>query len=264
MISKCPECGRSYPTHHGAMCKLCATKKVRENEIAKLQEVPETEKPVVTEKPKKEIPVMVESDLSNEIDMTSLRSGSNINESKKNGDDEEEIEGLLKVCPDCNYINANNDIFCNKCRKLLLTSQEKAQSKDYPIESIKGIFPDQVAKLKKAEIDTTLKLLNKAYNLSKRKLLAVKTGIPEIMIYRLVNQADLLRLENLEPNEAYMLELIGLNTIKGLEKKTFLDISKTINAKKSILYSKQVILLPEDKKIKNWVEQLKTIEKFVS
>lgn len=263
MISKCSECGRSYPTHHGSMCKLCATKKIRENEISKLQEIPQIDLPEKIEKIEEEIPVLVDSSISNEIDMTSLKSGSNISESKKNSE-EEEIEGLLKVCPDCNYVNTNNDIFCNKCRKLLLTSQLAVKSKDYPIENIKGIFPEQITKLKKVGLDTSLQLINQAYNLSKRKLLAIKTGIPEILIYRLVNQADLLRVDGIEPVDAYILELIGLNTMRGLEKKTHHDILKAINTKKSILYSKKIIILPEEKKVKKWVDQFKSIEKLIS
>lgn len=264
MISKCPECGRSYPTHHGSMCKLCATKKTRENEISKLQEVPviETKPETVEQAPVIEEKV-IETNLTNEIDMTSLTTGGTLKESKKNSD-EEKIEGLEEVCPDCLTINANNDIFCSNCGKMLLSSQQMGKNKDYQISEIKGIFPDQINKLKKANINTTLQLLDKGYSLSKRKLLAVKIGIPEILIYRMVNQADLLRIDGVEPNEAYMLELIGLNTIRGLEKKTYQDVVKTINLKKSILYSKQVIILPEDKKVKKWIDQLSTIEKLVN
>lgn len=269
MISKCPECGRSYPTHHGPVCKQCVAKKnapLTLKSLASRETVKKAEeqKPVIIEKPvvienivEKPEPV-IQEEIELDIPSTPLD-----NKAKKMED--YKIEGLMDKCPDCGTINAKDDMFCpnTKCGKMLLSTQQTGNNKDYPVNEIKGIFPEQISKLKKLDIKTTLQLIDKASTPQKRKSLAIKSGIPEIMIYRLVNQADLLRIDGVEPNEAYLLETIGLSTIKLLERRNDQDINNAIKNKKSLLYSKQIIILPEDKKIKKWVEQLKLIEKLV-
>lgn len=260
MISKCPECGRSYPSHHGPICKMCVAKKDKVAQPVQVKAEPKPE-PIKIEEPVKAPEIIHEAPPANtDLDMAAMNRSST---PAKKTSAEERIEGLLDRCPDCDWINIKNDVFCGHCGKMLLTSQKDGNNKIYSIADIKGVFPDQVTKLKKEDITNTLQLIDKGANPAKRKTLASKTGIPEIMIYRLVNQADLLRIDGVEPNEAYLLELIGMNTIRGLERKTHLDILNTIKAKKSLLYSKQVIILPEDKRVKKWVEQLKTIEKIV-
>ncbi|MFN8578137.1 MAG: DUF4332 domain-containing protein [Candidatus Sericytochromatia bacterium] len=260
MISKCPECGRSYPTHHGEICKLCASKnkpvevKTVTPEVKSITKEVETPKPIVKEV--QEVKKIEEPS----IQETLVPSGDS---SKSKSMEDYKIEGLMDVCPACGLPNAKSDMFCTNCGKMLLNTQKTGNNKEYKISDIKGAFPDQITKLKKLDITNTLQLIDKGLTPTKRKTLATKSGIPEIMIYRLVNQADLLRIDGVEPNEAYLLENIGLNTMKVLERRTYEDISNAIKTKKSLLYSKQIIILPEDKLIKKWVEQIKNIEKLV-
>lgn len=257
MISKCPECGRSYPTHHGEICKLCASKKNKPAEVKpSITEIKVTPKEV--EAPK---PVVQEVKKVEVINQETLIPSGDASKSKNMED--YKIEGLMDICPDCELPNAKNDMFCTNCGKMLLNTQKGGNNKEYKISDIKGVFPDQITKLKKLDVTNTLQLLDKGLTPTKRKTLATKSGIPEIMIYRLVNQADLLRIDGVEPNEAYLLENIGFNTMKVLERRTYEDISNAIKTKKSLLYSKQIIILPEEKLIKKWVEQIKTIEKLV-
>lgn len=275
MISKCPECGRSYPTHHGAVCKQCVAKKTTSS-----QPIQNTYKPLVNKEVKvkkteevkpvvKEIPVIKDTIVKPSVENYEYGADSftpPVTENKKSKKPEDyRIEGLMETCPECGTINSKDDMFCPnaKCGKMLLNTQNGGNNKEYPLSNIKGIFPEQVTKLKKLNITTTLQLIDKASTPDKRKNLALKSGIPEIMIYRLVNQADLLRIDGVDPNEAYLLETIGLSTIKVLERRNEQDIHNAIKAKKSLLYSKQIILLPEDKLIKKWVQHLKSIEKLV-
>jgi uncharacterized OB-fold protein len=258
MISKCPECGRSYPTHHGEICKLCASKKNKPVEIKSIE---------VKAEPVKEIikPKVVEQEITkqdNDLNNSFIAPPPPETKNSKNMEDYK-IEGLMDKCPECQTVNVKDDMFCPNCGKMLLNTQKTGNNKEYQISQIKGVFPDQITKLKKVDIKTTLQLIDKGSTPTKRKTLATKSGIPEIMIYRLVNQADLLRIDGVEPNEAYLLENIGFSTMKVLERRTEIDIMNAIKAKKALLYSKQIIILPEDKLIKKWVEQLKSIEKLV-
>ncbi len=299
MISKCPECERSYPSHHGAICKACATKKekaknpnstlvsnvtpteknlatetvvaskptltpeeIREKQKAEqikqaqnLNKVIVTEEVWVDDEPDK---IVDEKPVFREIDMTLLSSSPSGVPAEV-----EKKEGVIDVCSSCGTINQNQDYFCPNCGVMLFGSTI-VKITEYALSDIKAGFADHLAKLKKLGIVNNMQLLAKGYSPGKRKVLALKTGVSEMLLNRLINQADLLRIEGVEPNEAYLLENIGINTMKIFERKSALDVMTAITKNKAVLHSKKIMVFPEEKKVKKWVEEVKTIEKIVS
>lgn len=278
MISKCPECGRSYPSHHGSICKMCASKKAKTENPSngKTLEKSTTEPIKVNPKEelKKDIEVKVEEETiffkeeekvevvkSAFIDVVTLASNRQEDAMKKIA---EKPKNVLDVCPNCNTPNGTLALFCVECGKMLTLSIAEDKIIDYKLHEVKGITKEQLAILKKEGVETTLKLLDKGYSPTKRKTLILKTNLNEILLYRLVNQCDLMRIDGVTPLNAYLLELIGISTIKLLEKKMPKDVLALVEQKKSILYAKQVIILPEEKLVKRWIEDAKKIQKVVS
>ncbi len=270
MLSKCPECGRSYPAHHGSICKMCAAKKNKPVEqleqkdntrpssigIKKATESKEEESIFFKEVKKEE---EVKSDY---IDISTMNAGAGFKEDALKALAEK--NNVLDICPACNAPNAGVALFCVECGKMLTLSSKQQKIMDYKLTEVRGITKDQLEILKKENIDTTLKLLDKGYSPTKRKTLIIKTGLNEVLLYRLVNQCDLLRLDGLDPLNAYLLDLIGMSTIKHLERRTSKNIMDIIKEKKSVLYAKQVIILPEEKLVKKWIDDAKIIQKVVS
>ncbi|GIW21973.1 MAG: hypothetical protein KatS3mg068_0980 [Candidatus Sericytochromatia bacterium] len=233
MLSKCPECGKSYPSHHGKICKVCASKK---NTTAQVEN-----KPITNQEVKK-------------VEEKSIEKVENKTKEKT---------FKTKICLHCQYENVPTDVFCVSCKKMLVISgNQKIQ--DYPLSNIKNVIPDHVNKLKKIGIDSTLKLLDKGCTPIKRKTLLIKTGISESLLMRLINISDLLRIDTLEPENAFLLENIGINSIKLLEKKTTPELLSLINKNKDLLKAKNIFVLPSENQINKWIEEAKSIEKLVS
>jgi hypothetical protein len=234
MLSTCPECGKSYPSHHGKICKVCASKKPA------LQTSQTTTKSVITQEVKK------------------IEENTVVKQEKN-----EEKSSKTKICPHCQYENDPTDVFCVSCKKMLVISgNQKIQ--DYPLTNIKNTIPDHLNKLKKIGIDSTLKLLDKGSSPIKRKTLIIKTGISETLLMRLINISDLLRIDTLEPENAFLLESIGINSIKLLEKKSSQELSLLINKNKDLLKVKNILVLPSNSQIEKWIQEAKIIEKLVS
>jgi hypothetical protein len=228
MISTCPECGKSYPSHHGKICKVCASKKASTQILTnpREQQIKKTEDKIIVK-------------------------------------EEEKVNNKKKVCPYCNYENDTTDVFCVSCKKMLVIS-ENQKVQDYPLSSIKNIIPDHLNKLKKLGIDSTLKLLDKASNQIKRKTLIIQTSISETLLLRLINISDLLRIDTLEPEHAFLLENIGINSIKLLEKKSTKELALLINKNKELLKAKNIFVLPSESQIDKWIQESKNIEKILS
>ncbi|MFN8672370.1 MAG: DUF4332 domain-containing protein [Candidatus Sericytochromatia bacterium] len=272
MLSKCPECGRSYPAHHGDICKMCAAKKNKAAEPEKKSANTSTSttgaKSASANQEEegsiffKEQPQQKQEEKSDFMDMSMISASGAFKEDaiKKLA----EKNNVFDVCPNCQAPNASVALFCVECGKMLTISAGEQKVMDYKLTDVRGITKEQLEILKKEGIDTTLKLLDKAYSPTKRKTLTLKTNLNEVLLYRLVNQCDLLRLDGVEPLNAYLLELIGMSTVKHLERRTSKDILNLIKEKKSVLFSKQVIIIPEEKLVNRWIDDAKKIQKVVS
>lgn len=261
MIIKCPECGKPYPDSHGSMCKICASK-LPKNDIKVEEKVEETKKlaPKTIEQKDKEDGFLNVSMLSYAGTSKEDRVSASMNAISGETSMREKSK-VLDACPDCEMPNGILAPFCSECGKMLVVSAS-GRTASYPINEIKGLLPDQITKLKKEGIDSTIKLLEKGYKPELRKSLATRTGVSEMIISRMVNQADLMRIDGVDPHYANLLDNLGISSITTMSRKTVKDIQLLITQKKSALQSRNIIIFPDEKLIKKWVEDLKTLEKF--
>ena len=87
---------------------------------------------------------------------------------------------------------------------------------NYKIIDIEGIGEVYAPKLIAAGIETVEQLLDACDAPSGRKMIAEKTGIPEKLILRWTNHADLFRINGIGPQFAELLEAAGVDTVKEL------------------------------------------------
>ena len=86
----------------------------------------------------------------------------------------------------------------------------------YPLEKIVGIGPVYKEKLGEAGITFTKELLEASATPKSRRELCEKTGISESLILQWANHCDLMRIPSIGPEEADVLEEIGVDTIPEL------------------------------------------------
>ncbi len=86
----------------------------------------------------------------------------------------------------------------------------------YSIIDIEGVGEVYAEKLKGAGIKTVSDLLEAGASAKGRSLLATATGIPEKVILRWVNHADLFRIGGVGPQFAELLEAAGVDTVKEM------------------------------------------------
>ena len=85
---------------------------------------------------------------------------------------------------------------------------------DYKIIDIEGVGEVYAAKLTAAGINKVSELLEKCAAPKGRKELAEQTEIPEKIILRWTNHADLFRINGVGPQFAELLEAAGVDTVK--------------------------------------------------
>ncbi len=86
----------------------------------------------------------------------------------------------------------------------------------YPIEEIEGIGPAYAAKLEPCGIKTTAALLKRCADPKGRQQIAAQSGIPEPLLLKWANLADLMRVRGIGRQYAELLEGAGVDTIKEL------------------------------------------------
>jgi hypothetical protein len=87
---------------------------------------------------------------------------------------------------------------------------------DYPINAIKGLDASTRAKLAAAGVTTIARLLAKAGSYDQRNLLARNLGIDIDRMTEWVNHADLMRINGVCMEMAYLLEECGIDSCKEL------------------------------------------------
>jgi hypothetical protein len=105
--------------------------------------------------------------------------------------------------------------------------------------------------------------LDKGSSPTKRKTLSIKTGISETFLIRLIHQTDLLRINSIDPAQTYILETVGINSLKLLERKSAKEVVEILNKQKAMLNSKKILVLPGEKTISTWLDDLKKLVKVV-
>ena len=123
---------------------------------------------------------------------------------------------------------------------------------DYKIIDIEGVGDVYAKKLTEAGINKVSELLDRCAAPKGRKELAKATDIPEKLILRWTNHADLFRVKGIGPQFSELLEAAGVDTVKELRNRKAENLYKALeetNAKK---------------KLTRVVPPLKTVEKMIA
>ncbi len=123
---------------------------------------------------------------------------------------------------------------------------------DYKIIDIEGVGDVYAKKLTDAGINKVSELLERCAAPKGRKELAKVTEIPEKLILRWTNHADLFRIKGIGPQFSELLEAAGVDTVKELRNRVPENLQKKleeVNAKK---------------KLTRVVPPLKTVEKMIA
>jgi hypothetical protein len=160
------------------------------------------------------------------------------------------------VCPNCGTFNLGHVAFCGSCEYLLLRTEEVVEIiTSYPLSEIKGLVITFVQKLEKLKIKTTEDVLRVASRASNRGSLVKHTGMSERSLIRLVHQANFCRIPSLGPENAAMLDLIGITDVDKLLSFKPMEIYKKIQQAKIKLNQQGIMFLPTKNQVKLWFEE---------
>lgn len=132
----------------------------------------------------------------------------------------------------------------------------------YPIHEIQGIGPNYAGKLLGIGINTVAKLLEDGSTRTGRMRLSETTGIPEPLLLKWVNHADLMRINGVGDQFAELLEAAGVDTVKELRNR----IPENLHAKVTALnYLKNLSgRIPTLTEISGMISQAKDLEPAIS
>ena len=133
---------------------------------------------------------------------------------------------------------------------------------NYKIAEIEGIGEVYAGKLAVVGVKTTGALLKSGAKPAGRKKLAADTGIPEKMILKWCNLADLMRIKGIGKQFSELLEAAGVDTVKELRNRKADNLTakmKEVNEAKKLARTSPALSLVE-----SWVEAAKTIEPVLS
>ncbi len=122
----------------------------------------------------------------------------------------------------------------------------------YKIIEIEGIGNVYANKLEAAGIKTTENLLENAATPKQRKELAEKTDIPEKLILKWANHADLFRIKGVAGQFAELLEAAGVDTVKELRHRVAANLQP------------KMVEINEEKNLCNRVPSVSEIEKMIA
>lgn len=133
---------------------------------------------------------------------------------------------------------------------------------DYKIIEIEGVGDVYAKKLTEAGINKVSELLEKCASPKGRKELAEATEIPEKLILRWTNHADLFRINGIGPQFSELLEAAGVDTVKELRHRVAENLQQKleeINAQKKLTRA-----VPSVKEVQKMIDQAKELEPKVT
>lgn len=131
----------------------------------------------------------------------------------------------------------------------------------YPTSDLDGITHEQVRLLRSAGIRTTVKLLDAACTVPKRKSLAAKTGIPEQQLLSWANNADRMRIKGIGQDCSKALQAIGVRTVRSLKyrnPKHLAEAIRSLNGRQKLMRQP-----PTEKAIKRWIEAARKLDQKI-
>ncbi len=132
----------------------------------------------------------------------------------------------------------------------------------YKIEEIEGIGPAYAAKLEKAGITTTDKLLELCCDAKGRKAAAEQCDLSTGQLLKWANMADLMRISGVGSEFSELLEAAGVDTVKELRNRNAANLAAKmaeVNAEKKLTRA-----VPSESQVEKWVEQAKGLDPLIT
>jgi len=129
------------------------------------------------------------------------------------------------------------------------------------LETIEGIGPAISAKLEEAGIKSVESLLDHGATKKGRGTIAGQTGLAEIKVLRLVNHADLMRINGIGGEYSELLEAAGVDSVPELAQRNAANLTEkmaSVNEDKHLVRA-----LPSEKQVAGWIEQAGSLDRVV-
>jgi predicted flap endonuclease-1-like 5' DNA nuclease len=130
------------------------------------------------------------------------------------------------------------------------------------LSEIEGIDKSFEQKLRAAGIITEENLVAASATKKDRADLAEKIDVPEKVILKWANRADLARINGVGTEYADLLEAAGVDTVPELAQRNAENLSSKLNeVNKAYDFVKKV---PTEKQLASWIEQAKKLPRVIS
>jgi len=130
------------------------------------------------------------------------------------------------------------------------------------IDRIHGIDPLVVARLRNAGITTTNALLKVAGTRSGRRDIAHRAGIPDTLLLRFVNHADLMRINGIGWQISCLMEEAGVDSVPELAHRNPANLRRQlIEANSRLMVVRQV---PSLERMAHWIETARNMTPAVT
>jgi predicted flap endonuclease-1-like 5' DNA nuclease len=129
------------------------------------------------------------------------------------------------------------------------------------LNEIEGIGSAYEEKLIAAGITSLESLLTACTSKKERTELAEKTDIPDILILKWVNRADLARINGIGSEYADLLEAAGVDTVPELARRNAGNLFiKITDVNEEYKFVKK---MPTEKQVEDWIEQAKKLPRVI-
>ncbi len=134
--------------------------------------------------------------------------------------------------------------------------------KDYPIEEMKGVDEAVINKLKEQEIETISDFLNICVTRNDRQIITDILGIHEDDVLTMANMADLMRIDTITPQWAWLLEKVGVDTIPELGQRNPEHLFKVLD-EYDIAFIQGLENKPAIDTVSSWTKTAKVMKRFL-
>lgn len=129
------------------------------------------------------------------------------------------------------------------------------------LNELHGISPQLAVDLVEAGLDNSNKLLRIAADPNGRQKVAKRLGISEVEVLRMVNRADIARIDGIGQIYSDMLEYAGVATIAELRTHE----ARSLHGKlKEVAKQYEVRRVPNPATVEDWIEQAQALTRVVS
>jgi predicted flap endonuclease-1-like 5' DNA nuclease len=130
------------------------------------------------------------------------------------------------------------------------------------IEKIHGIDPVVAARLRNAGITTTKALLRAACTRRGRREIAQRAGVPDSLLLRFVNYADLMRIDGIGWQISKLLEDAGVDSVPELAHRNPANLRRQLaDANARLLVVRQI---PSLERVSSWIVTARSMTAVVT